>query len=121
MADENEQDNTPKSKYKLVGAKGPGEKVDRIILEGTSSNPDRYIDTGGDAELTEAEAADLRKRFNVDLRKVGDVESSNEDNEGDAPSVEDKKGQENAQRSTTPGGHASNPSGKADKPAGKTN
>jgi hypothetical protein len=49
-------------KYIFNGSGNQGEVVDRLVLEGTSTNPKRYLDNGGDAEtLTEEEVKNLRK------------------------------------------------------------
>jgi hypothetical protein len=56
------------AEYKLYGTKNQGERVNRVILEGSSSNPVRTIEVGGDAvELTEQEAEALLAR-GLDLR-----------------------------------------------------
>lgn len=94
--EETKSDDGPKSRYKLVGAKGQGEKVDRLVLEGTSSNPTRYIDVGGEGEMTEKEAEVARKEHGVVLRKVGDSEAT-DDSEGDAPAVTTRAQQQAAQ------------------------
>lgn len=99
--DDKDKDQTeesgPQSKYKLVGAKRPGERVDRLILEGTSSNPTRYIDLHGEGVMTDAEAEVARREHGVVLRKVGEADDSNDD---DAPSVDTKSEQQEAQRAT---------------------
>lgn len=43
-------------KYKYVGHEVPGTKIDRILLKGTSSNPEDYIDLNGPSvELSDAD------------------------------------------------------------------
>jgi hypothetical protein len=83
-------------KYKLHGSKRPGEKVDRVLLEGTSSNPVKWIDVGGDAvELNEEQVAELRSR-GVDVRKSGSTSDEPEQSDtgagetgaADAPATE---------------------------------
>jgi hypothetical protein len=86
--------------YKLMGSKGSGERVDRVVLEGTTANPVRYIDLGGEAEMTEEEAKQVSAEHYVRLRKQG--EADDDDNEGDeAPAVETKEQQQRAQAATT--------------------
>jgi hypothetical protein len=87
----------PKERYRLLGMKTPGEKVDRVILEGSSTDPVRYIDLGGEGDLTADELADLRASGH-DLRKVGGASDDNE-GEGEAPAVETKAEQQRAQAS----------------------
>lgn len=109
-AQESGQGGEQKFRYKLQGSKGDGERVDRVVLEGTTMDPVRFIDLHGEAEMTEEEAESVRKNHRVDLRKVGNVESV-EDNSGDeseaekargeAPVVETKADQQNAQRATS--------------------
>jgi hypothetical protein len=74
MADEEVKRSEATGRYKLVGAKGSGERVDRVLLEGTSTNPVRYLDLGTEIDLTEEEAEEIRSRHQVNLRKVGDSE-----------------------------------------------
>lgn len=95
--EDTKSDDGPKSRYKLVGAKGQGERVDRLVLEGTSSNPTRYIDLGGEGDMTEKEAETARKEHGVVLRKVGDPEATDDDSEGDAPAVTTRSQQQAAQ------------------------
>jgi len=69
--------------YKLYGTKVRGEKVNRVILEGTSASPVRWIDVRGDpVELTEEEVETLRGR-GLELRKQ--VSSSDEPDEPEQP------------------------------------
>lgn len=56
-------------KYKLYGSKNLGEKVDRVILEGSTDSPERWIDLHGEADLTDEDLATL-KAMNLDVRKV---------------------------------------------------
>lgn len=71
------------AEYKLYGSKRQGERVDRVILEGTSSNPVKWMDVGGDAvELSEENVAELRSR-GVDIRKSSS--SSDEPDQSDQP------------------------------------
>jgi hypothetical protein len=98
-------------RYKFIGTKGPGEKVDRLVLEGTSANPIRYIDVGGEGEMTEAEAETVRAEHGLVLRKVGEPDSS--DNADDAPIVTTRAQQQAAQAgpgSTTQGKSSDKPS-----------
>lgn len=89
-----------KATYRLVGAKEPGERIDRLVLEGSSTNPVRYIDLGGEGELTEAEAEVARKEHGAVLRKVGDADSDGED---ETPKVETKEDQQLAQAAAAGG------------------
>jgi len=57
-------------KYKLYGSKRQGERVDRVLLKGTSTNPEEYLEVGGEAvELDEEQVAELRAR-GVNIRKA---------------------------------------------------
>ena len=101
------------TRYKLTGTKNSGEKVGRVILEGTTADPARFIDLGGEGDLTDEE----HKRLvagGYRLRKVG--EDSDDDNEGEAPVVETKEQQHLAQAATA-GGPASTGTG-TPKPGG---
>lgn len=98
MADETTE------RYRLLGMKGQGEKVDRVVLEGSSADPVRYIDLGGEGDLTEEEVKDLRASGH-DIRKVGDSDEpdksdSGDGNDGEAPAVETKADQQRAQAAT---------------------
>lgn len=69
--------------YKLMGSNRPGEKVDRIVLEGPSSDPTRYIDLGEKGNLTAEEVTQLRRQgYKITKQADGESESS------DAPDVE---------------------------------
>lgn len=61
----------PKVKY--TSNKGQGDGTTRIILEGTSTEPERFVDQGGEIELTDKELASLRKRHN--FSEVGGSDS----------------------------------------------
>lgn len=63
--------NEGKTLFKLEGSKAQGEVVDRIILEGSSVFPERYLDLDGTEYLTEEEEQDLRDR-GYKLRKVSE-------------------------------------------------
>jgi hypothetical protein len=77
--------------YKLYGTKVRGEKVNRVILEGTSAHPVRWIDVRGDSvELTEEEVETLRAR-GLELRKQV---SSSEEPEQQAETPEEAESQE---------------------------
>lgn len=103
MADEDEkqeeQDNTPLGRYKLMGAKGQGERVDRVVLEGPPSNPEKFVDLHGEVELTEKEAEAVRKDHNVELRKLGaaEDEAPPKGEEAQGPVVKSKAQQQAAQ------------------------
>jgi hypothetical protein len=48
----------------LRGSKQRGQRVSRLVLEGSSSNPARYIDLNGDPfEVTDEELAALGERY----------------------------------------------------------
>lgn len=59
-----------KSAYRFTGAKGQGEIIDRIIIEGSSSDPKVVLELGGEIELTEAEAVAFRNEYGVNLKKL---------------------------------------------------
>lgn len=69
-------------KYKLIGSKHQGQKMDRVILEGSTSNPIRWMDREGEpVELSEDDLATL-KGMGAVTRKVAD-KSDTSDNSGD--------------------------------------
>lgn len=53
---------TEHTRYRFDGTKNEGEKVDRIVLEGSSTDPTRWIDLNGEAELSPEEVESLRER-----------------------------------------------------------
>jgi hypothetical protein len=96
-------------KYKLYGMKGPGERVDRVVLEGSTADPQLFLDVNGDeVDLTEEQVKALRASGH-DIRRMGDSESSSEDasaddqaNEGDSSGETEE--QRKAGEQTPPGG-----------------
>jgi len=77
------------AEYKLYGSKRPGEKVDRVLLEGTSSNPEKVMVRGGDpVELSDESVAELRAR-GIDLRKVSSAGESEEKAETETETASD--------------------------------
>jgi hypothetical protein len=51
----------------LRGSKQRGQRVSRLVLEGSSSNPVRYIDLNGDPiEVTDEELASLGERYTLE-------------------------------------------------------
>jgi hypothetical protein len=84
-----EKDEQAKETYRVVGSSVQGQTLSRVILKGSSTNPERFADVGSDIELTAEEVADL-KASGVKLRKQGDSEetpdsASNDDSSGDQP------------------------------------
>lgn len=71
------------ARYKLKGSKNLGERVDRVILEGSSANPVRFIDLNGEGDLTEEELQTLRAD-GYELVKVGEAEEDDDDDKPDA-------------------------------------
>lgn len=68
-------------KYKLIGSKHQGQKMDRVILEGSTSNPIRWMERDGEpVELSEDDLATL-KGMGALTRKVADRDTN--DNSGD--------------------------------------
>lgn len=94
MADQ-EKDDEARETYRVQGTSVEGQTLSRVIVEGSSTNPKRYADVGGDIELSEAEAADL-KASGVKLRKQSDPDDSS-----DSASSDDSSGD---QPQSTPGG-----------------
>lgn len=90
-------------KYRLTGHKEPGRRVSRLILEGTTSDPKRFVDNGGVIDLTSDEVTDLRKR-GYELKKL-DAEQAKavEDEQGESSDSEPttKKEQQKAQEATS--------------------
>lgn len=52
--------------YRYTSNKAADDQTTRVILEGTSSDPQRYVDLGGEIELSDEERQQLsrRHRFN---------------------------------------------------------
>jgi hypothetical protein len=73
---------SPLEVYKFTGMKDLGTHVDRIIVEGSTSNPERYVDLGGTIELTEEEASDL-KASGHKLTKQSEESSKDDSGEGE--------------------------------------
>jgi uncharacterized protein (DUF1786 family) len=101
---------TDKHTYRFVGAKGPGEVINRIIFEGTTADPKVFVDLGNEIEMTEEQAAKTRKDHGVNLRRlqVSGEEISEEDDKllNPGPSPEDaapktKADQQRAQAATS--------------------
>jgi hypothetical protein len=83
------------TEYKLHGSKRQGERVDRVVLEGSSVDPVRSIETGGESvELSEEEVTRLRAS-GLDIRKV----SSSGDDEPEEQQVEPQTAPPEARRS----------------------
>lgn len=97
------------AEYKLHGSKRQGERVDRVILEGTSSNPVKWMEVGGDAvELSEEQVADLRAR-GVDLRKSGSTSDEPDQPDQQSATGTGEPGAADAPATDNPG---DNPGGK---------
>lgn len=91
--------------YKLVGTgtKNQGERVDRVVLEGTSSYPTKALNLGGEAvELTEDEVTRLRAD-GYEIKKQKDPSESSDDTEGDDEETADEAAaaQQKEQAATT--------------------
>jgi len=94
-------------KYKLYGSKREGERVDRVLLKGTSSNPEEYLEVGGEAvELNEEQVTSLRAQ-GIDIRKSGSTDD--DDNQPGAEQQGAEQGAADAPATNPPG---DNPGGK---------
>lgn len=52
------------SRYKLKGSRVKGERIDRILLSGSSSAPEHYIEVNGDSvEMSDSQYERLSKRY----------------------------------------------------------
>lgn len=91
----------PTENYRFTGMKESGEKVDRIILEGSSHEPVRWIDLGGEGELTESEVTELRASGHKLSKVKSDGSTDDDDTEGEAPKVETRAEQQKAQAAST--------------------
>lgn len=58
---ENTAESSDTKMYRLTGTRNIGEVVDRILVEGSSHDPEVYIDADNAAPLTEEQVARFRK------------------------------------------------------------
>jgi hypothetical protein len=79
--------------YKFGGSKTEGREVSRLILEGSSTNPTRYVDLGGSVELTDEEYERFKGSYK--LRKTDDDGGEEQQQGSGAP--ETKADQQEAQ------------------------
>lgn len=86
--------------YKFNGTKTPGEVVNRLVLEGSSTNPARYVEVGSTIELTDEEVKDLRSR-NFNLTKASD--DSEESRSSQEPQSKTEQAAAQAATSGNPG------------------
>jgi hypothetical protein len=95
-------------KYKLYGSKREGERVDRVLLKGTSSDPEEYLEVGGEAvELNEEQVASLRAQ-GIDIRKSG----STDDDDDNQPGAEQQGAEQGAADAPATNPPGDNPGGK---------
>lgn len=103
------------AKYKFKGRKTHGDTTARLVLEGSTSDPKRYVDRDGEIELTDEEVESLRKN-GYDFHKVGESEeeqksasglSGEGDNEGDKSSQSAAGEDQSSQAGKQPGAQSS--------------
>lgn len=86
MATEDEQGTDDRTMYVLTGLKAkaaPGQRVSRVIVEGSTSNPKRVaVLDGPPVPLTEEEHKELSQRYS--FKKVGEEDERKAAGEGDA-------------------------------------
>jgi hypothetical protein len=96
MADEKAEETVKGEKYVFHGSSNQGEVVDRLVLGGTSTAPERYLDSGGAAGvLTEEEVKKLRNAGYKLTKQSGEVAEKQEENSGEVSTPEQ---QQEAQR-----------------------
>lgn len=100
-------------KYTYKGSKVPGKGAGRVILEGSVSDPKRYVDVGKDIDLSEDEVKNLRAK-GLNLVKIGEADDE-PDNTADTP---EQQQEDQASGAPSGGDEAKNKSG-AGKPAGR--
>lgn len=105
-----------KARYKLLGTKNQGEQIARVVLEGSTSNPKRWIDLDGRADLTESEVERLRRQGLI-LHKVGEATG---DKTNDEPSVAKTKEQQQAAQVASGAQHPAVDPDKDNTPGGDT-
>lgn len=86
------------TEYRYTGHKKVGPPPARIVLEGSITNPERYVDLKGQIELEDEEVESL-KSSGIELRRVSEEKSASGDNDGD-----DKDSREAQQEGQTPSG-----------------
>lgn len=74
---------SPREVYKFVGMKDAGYNVERIIVEGSTSNPERYVDKGGTIELTDEEVKHLRGLGHNLVKQGGEEKAEESDGESE--------------------------------------
>lgn len=100
--------------YKFGGSKTPGDGTNRLVLEGTSVNPDRYVDVGGTIELSDDEVKELRER-GFSFTKTSD----SGDDEESASSEPDSRAAQQAAQEASGAQHPAATSDKDNTPAGR--
>jgi hypothetical protein len=90
--------------YKFLGMKADWDRTNRLILEGTSTNPERYVDRGGTIKLSDEEAERLKKS-GVKLRKADEPDEDSTP-KGGSSEGEGSSGQPGSQSSSGGGAAA---------------
>lgn len=68
--------------YKFGGSKVPGSEVNRLVVKGSSTNPDEYVDVGGTVELSDEQVEQYRKSgLKFTKSDASDSDDSNGDDE----------------------------------------
>lgn len=100
MPNEKKDDEVTGEKYYFHGSKNQGEVVDRVVLSGTSVNPERFLEVGGPSEvLTDEEVKELRA-MGYDLRQLSEKQLEKEAS-SDTENVTSEQQQQQAQKSAS--------------------
>lgn len=98
--------------YKWTENLFPGDRSRRIIFEGTTSAPERFIDFGGEAELSEDDLAQWSTRHKFEALDGEELKAYNEDKKAAEKAEEDGEPvttREEQQRSQAEGSQAQGP------------
>jgi hypothetical protein len=113
----NSDDGSGRTLYVLKGSKQPGQRVGRVVVEGTMHNPIRQaILNGPPVALTDDEYADLKQSYR--WSKAGEESEEDTERKSAGETVETREQQQEAQAEGAP--PAAEPTMTTHRPAAKS-
>lgn len=97
--------------YRFTGSKVQGDNTQRIILEGSTSDPKRFIDRGNSGEMTEEEVKEYRA-MGFNFTKLNEEQVATEQEKAES-GADTKRGADQAGTSLNPSGLSGAGTGKA--------